>query len=343
MSLSDDQDKTTETGARSLRGAPSVAFKPAWWLRGPHLQTLWAALVRSVETPLLRSECYALDDGDELELRWCGSEEGPLVVILHGLEGSSESIYVRALLQRIEARGWGGVVMQFRGCGSTINKLDRSYHSGDTADIRSLLKTLHTRYPGRTLFAVGYSLGGNVLLKYLGESAEETNIAAAAAVSVPFDLAAGANRLNRGFSRFYQRHLVRNLQRKVADKFAHRTAPIAIADLHRWKTFWLFDEHVTAPLHGFRSASEYYERSSCGQYLRHIVTPTLVIHAKDDPFLEHDAIPNDSELSPALEFELSNSGGHVGFVSGQIPFLAKYWLDARLMAWFGLNLEIGSQ
>jgi len=314
-------------------------FRPAWWLPGPHLPTLWAALARRRPQPALRPERFELADGDFVDLSWVGGETGPLIVMLHGLEGSVRSKYAAALLSQIERHSWGGVLMQFRGCSGELNRLSRSYHSGDTDDFRSVLALLRRRYPDRPLMAVGYSLGGNVLLKYLGESGAANALEAAAAVSVPFDLGAAANRLNRGTSKFYQWHLVRSLRRKVEEKFARRSAPISIADLDRWTSFWSFDDNVTAPLHGFRDAREYYAKSSCRSFLRSIATPTLIIHARNDPFLSPDAIPEPCELSDSTTLLLTERGGHVGFVTGRNPLQADYWIDDCLMTWFRKHLN----
>lgn len=309
-------------------------FEPAWWLPGPHLPTLWSGLARHYPRLASRRERLCLEDGDFVDLCWVGSEQGPIVVVLHGLEGSSRSRYAAAILDRIDRRGWGGVLMHFRGCSGELNRSDRSYHSGDTGDLKFLLAQLSERYPTRQIMAVGYSLGGNVLLKYLGESGRSPKLAVAAAISVPFELAKAANRLNRGWSKFYQWHLVRSLKTKVRAKFAARRAPIPLDGLDKWRDFWSYDNNVTAPLHGFRDAEEYYTRSSCRQYLGAITTPTLVIHSRDDPFLSVDAIPQPAELSPTTTLVLTERGGHVGFVAGRVPLRPRYWLDDQIMAWF---------
>ena len=269
-------------------------FSPAWWLPGPHLQTLWASIARRRANPAFETERLRLSDGDFVDLCWTTpKDQGPIVLILHGLEGSVRSKYAAAIASAVQRCKWTAVVFQFRGCSGEPNIKDRSYHSGDTADLAHIVATLRQRYPTRPIGAVGYSVGGNVLLKYLGERGAATALCAAAAVSVPFDLATGADRLNRGLSRFYQWHLVRSLRRKVRHKFRHRTAPIDIDKLDDWNTFWLFDEYVTAPLHGFRDAAQYYTESSSRRYLASIERPTLIIHAEMDhiiPFSEGKAL-----------------------------------------------------
>ncbi|HCU90745.1 MAG TPA: hydrolase [Gammaproteobacteria bacterium] len=310
-------------------------FKAAWWLPGPHFPTLWAALARPRSSLRTQLERLELADGDFIDLRWTGSSAGPIVLVLHGLEGSPRSRYVGAILERIERRGWGGLLMLFRGCGGKPNRLNRSYHSGDTGDLEFLLSTLVKRYPTRPIMAIGYSLGGNVLLKYLGQSATNSKLTAAAAISVPFDLGAAADRLNRGLSKLYQHYLIRSLKNKIRMKFSTRSAPLPLDKIARWNDFRSFDDNVTAPLHGFTDVDEYYTHSSCRQYLRSITTPTLIIHSKDDPFLTTDAIPKSNELSFSTEMILTERGGHVGFVCGRNPLKPRYWIDDCLIAWLG--------
>ncbi|MDA0821552.1 MAG: hydrolase [Proteobacteria bacterium] len=316
-----------------------TSFKPAWWLPGPHLPTLWAALASPRPPTAATLERIELDDGDFIDLHWVGTDNGPLVVVLHGLEGSANSTYAARILHRISANDWGGALLHFRGCSGEPNRADRSYHSGETDDLRFLLSLLKLRYPTRPIFAVGYSLGGNVLLKYLGESGRNSDIAVAAAISVPFDLAAGANRLNTGLSRLYQRHLVLSLQGKIRRKFANRAAPIAIEKLDEWSDFWSFDHQVTAPLHNFASAHDYYSKSSCRQFLPSIAAQTLIIHSRDDPFLSIDAIPNAVELSATTRMIVTKTGGHVGFVAGSNPFKPRFWSDDQIVAWFEYHTE----
>jgi predicted alpha/beta-fold hydrolase len=228
--------------------------------------------------------------------------------------------------------------MHFRGCGARLNRLPRSYHSGDTGDIGFLLRTLAEREPGTPLAAVGFSLGGNALLKYLGEGDTPSGLCAAAAVSVPFMLAEGAWRLERGFSRIYQRHLIRRLHDKVRRKFASGGCPVPLDGLSRLDTFRRFDDAITAPLHGFCDVDDYYARSSSRQYLRHIRVPTLILHAEDDPFLTARAIPGAEELAPGVVLELSRRGGHVGFVGGRWPWRARYWLEERIPEFLDAHL-----
>ena len=313
-------------------------FKPAWWCRGPHGQTLWARLARRPPHVALQRERLELPDGDFIDLDWTEKGSGPIVIVLHGLEGSSDSPYARGLLRAIERRGWRGVVMHFRGCSGEPNRLARSYHSGDTGDLDFLAATLRRREPRTRLATVGFSLGGNVLLKWLGKAGGVTPLHAAVAVSVPFVLHGAAERLQQGFSRLYQWQLLHSLRQTVAAKQRHMELPLIRRDLSTLKNFRDFDEYVTAPLHGFDSADHYYTASSSRQYLEGITVPTLLLHASDDPFMTESAIPRPDELSESVTLELSPHGGHVGFVAGVWPWRPRYWLDERIPAYLARYL-----
>ncbi len=315
-------------------------FTPAWWCRGPHMQTLWPNLVRRRPGVRLRRERLELPDRDFIDIDWLDNlppaGEGsrrPIVVVLHGLQGSSRSVYVRGLLRALEPFDWHIAVMHFRGCSGEPNRLARSYHSGETGDFRYVLGLLRRRAPRVPLAAVGYSLGGNVLLKYLGESEAESVLRAAVAVSVPMVLHHAASRLERGFPRVYQWQLLRCMRRAVEAKRSRTDFPLKARDLARLRTFREFDEHVTAPLHGFLDADHYYAMSSARPYLGRIRVPTLLLHARDDPFMTEGVIPDGDELSEAIEFELYDHGGHVGFVAGRWPWRARYWLEERIPAY----------
>lgn len=306
-------------------------FLAARWCRGPHLQTLWPHLFRFRPRPRYRRERFELPDGDFIDLDWAGPENGdPLVIILHGLEGSSSSHYIRALSQALAERGIASVVMHQRGCGGEPNRLPRFYHAGETGDLRCLLERLRNSAPDRRLYAVGYSLGGNILLKWLGESGSDALLTGAAAVSVPFVLGDGARRLERGASRIYQAYLVRGMKASVARKRRLMPHPVDPRELSGCRTFEQIDTCLTAPLHGFADARDYYERSSCRQFLAGISKPALIVHSRDDPFLTLAAIPRAEELSPSTTLELSGTGGHCGFVGGAMPFRPHYWLDRRI-------------
>ena len=276
-----------------------------------------------------------MPDGDFVDLAWTNTTEtGPLVVLFHGLEGSIESPYAQGILKTVADNGWQGVLMHFRGCSGRHNRLDRSYHSGDTGDISTFISELKTRYPNRKLAAVGISLGGNALIKYLGEQGNDCPLTAAMAISIPFELGICAKELETGFSKIYQGYLINSLIKKMHDKFKDKPAPIELGKLNEWTNFYSFDHNVTAPIHGFKSVDDYYTKSSCKQFLKHITTPTLILHSKDDPFMNQSALPNKDDLSECVTLELTEKGGHVGFVYGDTPFYPKYWSEKRMIQFF---------
>jgi predicted alpha/beta-fold hydrolase len=308
------------------------AFRPAWWLPGPHLQTLYPSLFRKRLAPPLQRERIELPDGDFLDIDWTRDQAGPVVVLLHGLEGSLRSHYISGLLHTLSASGLRAAVLYFRGCSGEPNRLARSYHSGESGDLDRVLKHLAASGRRVPIYLVGVSLGGNVLLKWLGEHPHQTLVSKAVAVSVPFELNAAALRLQRGFSRVYQAYLLRRLRHKTRRKAQHHVLPVASSRLGRLRTFRAFDHEVTAPLHGFSGVDHYYTTCSSRAYLRHIATPTLLLQAQNDPFLTTDALPSEAELGPGVRLELCRDGGHAGFVSGPWPWKPYYWLDARIRA-----------
>lgn len=311
-------------------------FEPAFWLRSAHAQTVFASTLRPSPPLEVERERLELEDGDFLDLSWLPErglpEDAPVVIVLHGLNGSLESKYARGLLRQADAHGARGVLLHFRGAAEP-NRLARSYHSGETEDLGTVVAHVRARFPRAALAAVGYSLGGNVLLKYLGEQGRASPLTCATAVSVPYDLKRCAEAIEQGVSRFYQAYLINGLRASYEDKFSIIDAPEPRPDLSELRSFFAFDNAVTAPLNGFRDAEDYYARSSSGPYLKHIRTPTLVIHAEDDPFMAPDIIPDDSELSSAVRLELSRHGGHVGFISAGRFGLPVYWLEQRIPAW----------
>ena len=307
-------------------------FKPTPWLPGPHLPTIWASACRRTPAVDLERERVELPDGDFVDLDWTRDNGGAVVLILHGLEGSHESAYARGMLAALEQAGYHAVLLNFRGCSGVPNRLDRNYHSGDTGDVAYIAKLIETR-SNQPLFAVvGYSLGGNVLLKWLGELRSQARLKTAVAVSVPFDLGACATRLDQGFSRFYQWRLVRSMKNKFKEKFRDRPAPLDLDDVDSHDTFWTYDDAVTAPLHGFKDVHDYYSSSSSRQFLGRIDLPTLILHAKNDPFVPASAIPTAQELGAKITVYLCCGGGHVGFVSGWLPGRYIYWLEHRIVA-----------
>ncbi len=324
----------SEAGAPLASTAPNGVvveseFMPAWWLRNPHLQTLWPVLFRWRPRPSRERERIELPDGDFVDIDWAGQGER-LVLILHGLEGSSSSHYARGLLSSLAGRGFRAGVLHFRGCSGSLNRLARNYHSGDTADLAYVASRIVAGHTDESLSLVGFSLGGNVMLKWLAETGADAPVDAAVAVSVPFSLAAVASRLERGASRLYQWRLVSALKRKMRRKLASRPLPSGIGNFAATRTFHQFDDKVTAPLHGFADADDYYRRSSCAPLLHHVRRPTLIIHAADDPFMTPSVVPSADSLSPQVKLELSPRGGHVGFIAGGSPWHPRYWLEERI-------------
>ncbi|MEM7764668.1 MAG: hydrolase [Pseudomonadota bacterium] len=311
------------------------AFKPATGLGNRHVQTLLPALgLVDTPEPPVRREIFPLPDDDSLALDWLDAEaapDAPLLVILHGLEGSSRSSYARCLLDRAHACQWRAVVMNFRDCGDHRNRLPRRYHAGETGDVEYLTAALHDRFPNAPLLGAGFSLGGNVLLKHLGESPHATHFRAAVAVSVPFELQGASDAISKGFSKLYQWHLMRNMKMALRRKFSVQSASFDLESALKTRTFEQFDDMVTAPLHGFAGKTEYYAKCSSRQFLRTIERPTLIVHASDDPFMTTAMIPTADELSGAVKLELSPTGGHVGFIEGRWPRRLRYWLPERLM------------
>ena len=307
------------------------AFRPAWWLPGPHLQTLFPSLFRRRRPPPLTRERLELPDGDFLDLEWTDRTAGSVVLILHGLEGSLESHYTGSMLAALAGEGYNACLMYLRGCSGEPNRLPYSYHSGKTDDLDVVVRAIQERFPGKPLAIIGYSLGGNILLKWLGEQREAARIATAVAISVPFDLNQAALRLEHGLSRIYQQHLLKKLRGSARRKARFHPLPWPAEHLNELRTFRRFDNEITAPLNGFRDVDDYYTRASSKQYLKSIQVPTLLIQARDDPFLPAAALPQDGDLSPAVTLELSGRGGHVGFVSGNNPLHPQYWLEQRVI------------
>ena len=317
-----------------------TAFKPAWWLNNAHLQTLYPALLRKVpDLPFCWRERLVTPDHDFIDVDWCGEGGRPLIILLHGLTGSSQSCYIKGLQHRLFELGFRSAVLNFRGCSGESNLLARCYHSGETQDIHFLYRTLRQREPNTPFAAIGFSLGGNVLLKWLGEQGSHVSLFAAVAVSVPLVLSVCATKLDNGFSRIYRMNLLRELKhymrmkqryleldgnRQEAEKIRQ------LGDLSAIESFWQYDDRVIAKLHGFKDVHDYYRRSSSRQFLKKITVPTLLIQADDDPFLTPEVLPAVDELSCNVQLEVTRGGGHVGFVSGCMPFKPQYWLEQRI-------------
>ena len=333
-------------GARlgaNLRGQmPDHTFRPAWWAPGPHAQTLWGKFFRRLPPPGTRRERWDTpDDGDFVDLERLDAPAGapcgtPRLVLLHGLEGAPRSHYAQGLFAEARSRGWAMDLLIFRSCSGELNRARRLYHSGETGDADFVIRRIAAEQPGAPLAVIGVSLGGNVLLKWLGEqgSAVPRELRAAATVSVPYDLARGSRHIERGFSRVYSRHFLRSLKRKASAKRERYPDLFDPATLDRSRTLWDFDHHVTAPVHGFASAADYYARSSAIHFLDRVRVPTLMLSAADDPFLPAGVLDDVRAVArgnPELRLEFVPHGGHVGFVAGPVPWRPAYWAEQRVL------------
>lgn len=327
------------------------AFRPAWWLRNAHAQTLFSTFFRRPPVLARRREELALSDGDFLDLDWClpagWMADAPLVLVVHGLSGSSDSHYVLGLQAELSARGWASVAMNCRGASGRPNNRPRAYHAAASDDILAVLSHMAERYPAAPLALVGYSLGGSMTVRLMGEQRERAPVFAAVAVSVPLQLTLCADRMDRGFSRVYRQHFMEVLVSYWKDKAVHleRLGDLDSARLVHdllqrgpFRSFWQYDNELIAPLHGFRDVHDYYERASPRQFLSRIARPTLVIQAADDPFMTPDVLPEAEELSSAVHFELCRQGGHVGFIEGGTPLAPRYYLEKRIPDFLGHQL-----
>jgi len=312
-------------------------FVPAWWLRSAHLQTLWPAFFKKQHQLDLMNEQYELDDGDFIDLCWSKKKSDKVVLLLHGLEGSIKSHYINGIFYQLEQAGYRPVFMHFRGCSDRVNRLPRAYHSGETGDMALVVEHIKNTTGNYPYAAVAYSLGANALLKWLGETGHNNPLNKAVAVSVPFKLYDAAKRLEQGVSKLYREHLLTSLRKTYVKKFNQMKSPLNV-DVTQLKSFWDYDDKVTAPLHGFSGAQDYYERSSSRQFLKAITVPTRIIHSQDDPFMFVETVPCETELSPKIDFILTEKGGHVGFVSGSFPFKLNYWCEQKIITFLNNNL-----
>jgi predicted alpha/beta-fold hydrolase len=312
------------------------------WLPGGNLQTIYAALfVRRMFVPY-RRERWDTPDGDFVDVDWLDGPPGaPLVVLFHGLEGSSGSHYALALMNEVRKLGWSGVVYHFRGCSGEINRLPRAYHSGDSAEIDWALRRLKANRANLPLLVVGVSLGGNALLKWLGEEGETAKavITAAVSVSAPLDLSATGHTLAQGFNMVYTRMFLNTLKKKVLDKLSDYPDMIDATATRRARNLYEFDNAVTAPLHGFRDTDDYWTRASAKPWLEHVALPALVLNAKNDPFMPASALPQRDEVSRHVMLEFPETGGHVSFITGPFPGNL-HWLPRRVIGFLADSAAI---
>lgn len=318
-----------------------ASFRAPLWARSTHLQTVWGPTLRRTRAPERRIEAFRLPDGDHLWLHHAGPEPAPgqaRLLLLHGLSGCADSVYLQGLQRALSNRGLPSTVMNARGAWRP-NDRARGYHAGEIDDFDALVRELHARDSNAPLPTVGFSLGGSRLLNWLARGGHPA-VPGALAVCVPLYLARGAERLNRGLSRFYRDHLIHQVVQQQKAKREHlRSVAPAEAERHEAlggfdgiRTFRDLDNRIIAPLHGFRDADDYYEQCSAGPKLSEITTPTRLLQAADDPFMTPACLPDEASLGEAVTLERSEHGGHVGFVRGT-PVNPRYWLEERIPDW----------
>lgn len=331
------------------RGVSAADARPGWWIRGPHLQTIWARLARSRHLVTFEREVLTTPDDDDLVLdHTVGPAGAPRVLLLHGTEGSSYSLHTQGLAQLVASAGWRGTVLNFRSCARDPgdirrrlpNRRARLYHSADIADLDLVVRTLRAREPAVPLLAIGFSLGGGVLLKWLGAHGTR-GIDAAATISVPYQLAEAAAYLERPGARVYVYNFMRRIKPKALDvlaRFPRETAHIDAARVRGARTIREFDDALTGPLHGFQNADDYYARADTLPDLARISAPTLSISALDDPFYPGAALARAQRAAaPAVQLAVTSWGGHTGFVNGPWPWRPAYWAEETAMAWLATH------
>ena len=316
-------------------------YRAPGWLPGGHLQTIVPALLSPAPAVHYRRERWNTPDGDFIDLDWVGTAaHAPLVVLFHGLEGSSQSHYAKALMAKALALGWNGCVPHFRGCSGEPNRAPRAYHAGDSAEVGWIVAQLRRRYPDIALFLAGVSLGGNQLLKWLGERglAARRQVTAAAGVSAPLDLTACGKVLDHGINRHvYTRSFLKTLKPKALDKLREFPELADYRQIAAARSFKEFDRYFTAPVHGFIDHHDYWHHASSKPLLKSIAVPTLVLNARNDPFMPESALPGRDEVAPCVELDFPHHGGHVGFAQGSFPGRID-WLPNRLTGFFARHL-----
>ncbi len=311
------------------------AYQSPAWCKNRHVQTIWGKYGVRRAPIAWRLERFTLPDDDYVQLAWAPEPQQVkgVVALFHGLEGSKDSHYIQDAVAAFTKTDYQMVLMHFRGCHGEPNGTHRAYHSGETSDALAFAKTLQTRYPDIPLFAVGFSLGGNMLMKLAGETGTECPFVSCVSVSAPLRLDQCAEAIQQGFAKVYEAKLLRSMQANLRAKMAtmdyRGKVRVSAATVKNLDTFTKFDENVTAPLHGFAGADDYYHKCSGLQFLKSIQKPTLILHALDDPFMNQKVVPKAQELSPKVAYELSRRGGHVGFLTGA-PWCVGSWLQIRI-------------
>ena len=309
-------------------------------LRSPHIQTILPLLFSKQNDTYLREE-FTFDDGDFTEVVWSEDPNAKayknVCVLFHGLGGSVDSHYIQGMMDSLSKAGFLCVLMHFRGCGIKKNKSLKMYHAGETEDARHFIHSLKNKFPASNLHAIGYSLGANMLLKLLGSYGDKSPISRAVCISAPLELETCTHHINKGFAKVYQNYLLKGLKKELLEKAAQfdLETPLKLSRyrIQKIKTIFEFDDIYTAPVNGFKDAKEYYHKSSAKQFLKDIQTKTLLIHAKDDPFMPSSILPHETEVSESVRMLISENGGHVGFIRGSV-FKPDFWLEHRVKNFF---------
>lgn len=326
-------------GAKRAEVSQLGEYCAPWWLPGGHLQTIYARSLGQNYAVAYRRERWETPDGDFIDLDWLADgrkDGGKLLVLFHGLEGCSASHYALSLMAHALRTHWSAVVPHFRGCSGEANRLLRGYHSGDSREIDWILRRLKGIRRQARLHVVGVSLGGNMLLKWLGEEGDSASkvIERAAAVSAPLDLVAAARELDSGVKKLlYTRYFLRFMRPKALAKIAGHNLTVDARAICASRTFRQFDDLFTARVHGFKDAVDYWTRSSSKPWLKQITLPTLILNARNDPFLPESALPSGDEVSNRVTLDFPRDGGHVGFVTGRFPGSLD-WLPNRIFSFF---------
>lgn len=313
-------------------------YKPPVWLRGGHWQTIYPVLFRRTRHVTQDPERLELSDGDFIDLEWSGKGSRRLAILSHGLEANTRAGYIQGMASALVDAGWDVLAWNFRGCGNEPNRLLRMYHSGATDDLHAVVSHALKSHPATSIDLIGFSLGGNLTLKYLGENQDRLSnkIHRAVVFSVPCDLACSSRQLSRSSNKIYMERFLRALRSKIEEKNRRFPDQLDLTDIRRIRNFEMFDDRFTAPIHGFASAADYWEKNSSRQFIPHIQRETLLINAMNDPFLGPACHPfEEAAANPLFHLESPQEGGHVGFVSGGSN---RYWSESRAPEFLGAAL-----
>jgi predicted alpha/beta-fold hydrolase len=310
-------------------------FQPKKYLKSPHLQTILTQYLAKSPLPDLQHEIFELSDGDFVEFYFSGDMSKGLVIILHGILGALDSHYAAITFEALAELGLGGVFISARGAGEKLNRTPRFFNAADTRDVQEIILHLRERFPNVPLFAIGYSLGGVILTKWLGEYVSDNPLKAAMAVSIPFDLRFSVEHFSYYPAKLYSDYMIRTIRRKMLQKFSYHEGVIDLEALKQVHTFLELDNLITAPVNGYKDAHDYYQKGSPKYYLKHIQTPLLIVHAEDDPFSLPETIPTEEALSEFVTLEISEHGGHLGFISEIKLGKPSYWLVNRIKEYLG--------